>query len=229
MFSIVLINDIITLIIGFLIAIALVYVSNIPLQFVLKRLRWVTLFVFAMSVVLIFTIPGKPVYTFGFLTISEEGVLRAFLIFLKAFSVILLIFPMLATMKFVTFIKALEKLRIPNKLVQIITLTYRYIFVFLNETQRTLRSVESRGYGRKMSLLNMRIIGNIIGMLLVRSYERGQHVYDAMVSRGYDGRIGSLRKFEMNSRDWLKAFMILAIAVLLHFVALITLFDLGVT
>jgi cobalt/nickel transport system permease protein len=182
-----------------------------------------------MSIVLIFSIPGKPFYTLGFLTISEEGVLRAFLISLKAFSVILLIFPMLATMKFVTFIKTLEKLRVPNKLVQIIALTYRYIFVFLNETQRTLRSVESRGFRRKTRLFNLRIMGNIIGMLLVRSYERGQHVYEAMVSRGYDGRIGCLRKFEMCSEDWLKAFMILAMAVLLHLLAFINLFDLGVT
>ncbi len=229
MFSIVLINDIRTLFFGFLIVIALVYVSNIPFRFVLKRLRWIALFVFTMSIVLIFTIPGKPVYTLGLLTISEEGLLRAFLISLKAFSVILLIFPMLATMKFVTFIKALEKLRVPNKLVQIIALTYRYIFVFLNETQRTLRSVESRGFRRKTSVFNLRIMGNIIGMLLVRSYERAQHVYEAMVSRGYDGRIGSLRKFEMSSKDWLKAFMILAMAVLLHLLAFTNLFDLGVT
>lgn len=228
-FSIVLINDIGTLLIGFLIVIALVYVSNIPLRFVLKRLRWIVLFVIAMSIVLIFTIPGKPVYTLGLLTISEEGLLRAFLISLKAFSVILLIFPMLATMKFVTFIKTLEKLRVPNKLVQIIALTYRYIFVFLNEIQRTFRSVESRGFRRKTSVFNLRIMGNIIGILLVRSYERGQHVYDAMVARGYDGKIGSLRKFEMRSRDWLKAFMILAMAVLLQFLAFTNLFDLGVT
>ena len=227
-FSIVLINDIGTLFFGFLIVIALVYVSNIPLRFVLKRLRWVALFVLSMSMVLIFTIPGESLFTLGFLTISKEGVQRALLISLKAFSVILLIFPMLATMKFVTFIEALEKLRVPNKLVQIIALTYRYIFVFLNELQRTLRSIESRGFRRKTSILNLRTMGNIIGMLLVRSYERGQNVYDAMVSRGYDGRIRSLRKYEMRAMDWAKALLILAVAVMLQFMELMNIFDLGV-
>jgi hypothetical protein len=49
-----------------------------------------------------------------------------------------------------------------------------------------------------------------------------------MVSRGYDGRIRSLRKYEMSSLDWTKAFIILAVAVMLQFMQFTNIFDMGV-
>ena len=150
------------------------------------------------------------------------------MISLKAFSVILLILPMLATMKFVTFIKALEKLKVPNKLTQMIAFTYRYIFVLLNEIQRTLRSIESRGYQKRLNIFNLQILSNVIGMLLVRSYERSQRIYNTMVSRGYNGKIITLRKFKMCSMDWVKAAVIIVTAVLLHIAAFLNLFEVPV-
>ncbi len=226
--SIVLLNDIKMLLIAFVIVISLVYISKIPLQFILKRLRWIALFVFAILIILPFTIPGKTIFQLYFLTVTKEGIITACMISLKAFSVILLVFPMLATMKFVTFIKALEKLKVPNKLTQMIAFTYRYIFVLLNEIQRTLRSIESRGYRKKLSKFNLQILSNVIGMLLVRSYERSQRIYNTMVSRGYNGKIMTLRQFKMSSKDWVKASFIIMIAVLLQVAAFMNLFELVV-
>lgn len=219
MFSVVLLSDIRILVAGLLLAFALVLISRIPLLFVLGRLKWVALFVLAVVVVLPFSASGMPLFSVGVLTFTREGLMQAVVISLKAFAVVLLVFPMLATMKFVSFIKALERLRLPNRLVQMITLTYRYIFVLLNEIQRTLRSIESRSYGRRTSLLGLRNLGNAIGMLLVRSYERGGRIFDAMVSRGYNGRMETLREFEINSKDWAKAASIVVLAVLLHVAA----------
>ncbi len=224
--SIVLIDDISILLIGSLIVILLVYISKIPLRFILKRLRWVAIFVFAILIVLPFTMPGETIFSIGVLAITKEGIIKGCMISLKAFSVILLIFPMLATMKFVIFIKALEKLRVPNKLTQIIAFTYRYIFVVLNEIQRMLRSIESRGFKRKMSKFSLQIIGNTIGMLLVRSYERSQQIYNSMVSRGYEGRIRTLKTFQMRSLDWLTASLIVLTALFLHIHTLLNLFEL---
>ncbi len=219
MFSIVLLNDIRILAAGLLLAVALVLVSRIPLLFVMGRLKWVALFVLAVVIVLPFSVSGTALFSVGSLTFTKEGLLQALVISVKAFSVVLLIFPMLATMKFVSFIKALEKLHVPNRLVQMITLTYRYIFVLLNEIQRTLRSIESRGYGKRTSILGLKNLGTAIGMLLVRSYERGGRIFDAMVSRGYNGTMETLREFEINSKDWAKAVSIVAVAVLLHVAA----------
>lgn len=219
MVSIVILNDIIFLLIGLGIAIIFVLLSKIPIIFILKRLKWVVLFIFAVLIVLPFSVGSSSIFHFFFLTIYNEGLRLAVTIAIKALTVILLLFPMVATMKFVTFIKALEKLRLPNKLVQIITFTYRYIFVLLNELKRTILSIETRCYRKSTWIYKFRALSNAVGMLLVRSYERGQRIHNSMIARGYTGKIKTLDKFQMQSLDWVKAVGIISIAILIHFIS----------
>ncbi len=217
-FSIVLLKDIKVLLICLLIAFSLVLVSKIPLRFLMKRLRWVLFFILALSIIMVLTLPGDSITSIYFFRISEQGLTMAFIISLKALSVMLLIFPMLATVRFDNFIKTLDSLKLPNKLVQIITFSYRYIFVILNELQRSLRSIESRGFRSRTNRFTIKVLGNAIGMLLVRSYERSERVHNAMVSRGYDGSIKTLTKFEVTALDWLKGGFIIALAPTLHII-----------
>jgi len=226
--SIALIDDIIILSMGLVVVICLVYVSNIPLFFILKRLRWLAIFVLLILLILPLTVPGEKMISFGPLTVTKDGILRASIIALKAFSIVLLIFPMLATMKFVTFIKALDKLGVPSKLVQIIALTYRYIFVLMNEIKRTFRSVEARGFKKKTGLYGIRTTAKITGMLLVRSYERSEKVYSAMLSRGYHGKMKTLNILKMKRRDWELTFLIVFLAALLQVADLINIFNWGI-
>ncbi len=214
MISIVLLTDLRILIIGLLISICLVVISKLPFIFIIKRLKWITLFILAIIIILPLTVGKTSLLSIHFLSIYEEGLLLAITISLKAFSVILLIFPMLSTMKFTTFIKALEKLHLPNKLVQILSFTYRYIFVLSNELKRTITSMETRSHKKGSVSYKFRVFGNTIGMLLVRSYERGERIFQSMIARGYSGRIKTLDKFKMCSSDWGKAFIIIFIAVL---------------
>jgi cobalt/nickel transport system permease protein len=43
----------------------------------------------------------------------------------------------------------------------------------------------------------------MVGQLLVRSLDRSDHVYNAMLARGYDGRLLTLNPHQMKGRDWL--------------------------
>jgi cobalt/nickel transport system permease protein len=227
MISIVLLSDLLILVIGLFIAIGLVLLSKLPFLFILRRLKWVALFMFAVLVLLPLTVGHTSILSFYFINIYEEGLFLAITIALKAFTVVLLIFPALSTMKFVTFIKALEKLRLPNKLVQIITFTYRYIFVLSNELKRTLTSIETRSYSRRSMGFRLRVLSNAIGMLLVRSYERGERIFQAMLARGYSGSLKTLEKFRMRSVDWAKGCAIIFIAIILHIFAYYNLLHLG--
>ncbi len=226
--SIALLDHIGVLLIGFFIVMIMVSFSNIPLWFVLKRMRWVALFMLAVLVILPFTVPGKTLFTVGPFVVSREGTTRAGIIIIRAFSIVLLIFPMLATMKFVTFIETLGRYGVPDKLVQMIALTYRYIFVLLNEIKRTIRSVEARGYWKRKNIAHLRTTGNMIGTLLVRSYERSEKVYSAMVSRGYGGRMRTLKRFRMRLSDWLMAILVILAAVLLQLLDFLHIFSRGV-
>jgi len=59
-------------------------------------------------------------------------------------------------------------------------------------------------------------MGNLVGMLLVHSFERTERIRDAMVSRGYNGRLKILDEFTLSPKDFIKASLIIALALLLN-------------
>ena len=204
-FSVVLVDNLKTAFFGFIFALILIIISKIPVNFIFIYLRWISFFIIFLFVILMFT----------------AGLEKASLVSLRAATAFLLIFPMLATARFDTTLKALEKIGIPDKLVQIIQFTYRYIFVFTDEIQMMFRAMKSRGFKAGTNLYTMKTIGTMIGMLFVRSFERSERVYNAMVSRGYDGTTRTIIEFKINKFDLVKAFIIVSFAVSLHFIKLI--------
>ncbi|NLX56579.1 MAG: cobalt ECF transporter T component CbiQ [Planctomycetaceae bacterium] len=81
---------------------------------------------------------------------------------------------------------ALRKLGAPVILVDTLTLTYRYLFVLVEEAGRLRRAAAARGY-RPRWLGQALLIGRLVGQLFLRSYERAERVHGAMVQRGYRG------------------------------------------
>ena len=218
-FSIVIVSDLRMALLGLLVALILVFISRISFGFVLKRMAWVILSVLPLCLIVLFTYrEGAEVARIGFFTLSEGGVKIASLIFIRAVSAVLLIFPLIGTAKFNVTIKALEKLKIPNKLVQMLTFTYRYIFVLAEEVQRMLRALTSRGFNRGLNILTMKLMGQLIAMLFIRASESGERVYAAMLSRGYEGSLNSLTDFKICKEDIFKAAIVIAIAISLNVV-----------
>ncbi|MDY6932169.1 MAG: cobalt ECF transporter T component CbiQ [Halobacteriota archaeon] len=213
-FSIVLIYDLRLVLLGLVIAIALLLSSRIPLKFVIWHLRWVFIFILPFLVVMPLAITG------GGITFTYEGFEYALLVSTKALTSVILIFPMIGTMRFDSTTKALEKLKIPNKIVQMITFTYRYIFVFIKEFSDISRSIDSRGFKRRTNMHTIKTLGTAVGMLFVKSFERSERVYIAMQSRGYTGTLKSFDEFEMMKMDWVKSFIITGAAIGLHLVTL---------
>ncbi len=85
-------------------------------------------------------------------------------------------------------LRGLERLRLPSVLVQILAFMIRYADVVGGELHRMRVARESRGFrGRHLGAL--RVLGPAAGSLFIRSFERGERVHLAMLSRGYDGRL----------------------------------------
>ena len=86
---------------------------------------------------------------------------------------------------------ALEKLRVPRLLVELMELIYRFIFV-LSETASNIRiAQESRlgyqGLGRSLSSM-----GTLISVVFLRAWRKADRVYTALESRGYANRLATL-------------------------------------
>ena len=179
------------------------------------HLRWVLLFCLFFFIIMPLTVPGDEIIRLNFVSISWEGTKYASLITLRAISAVLLIFPMIGTMKFDTTIKALQRLKVPNKFVQMIMFTYRYVFVFMEEARRMFTAADARIFKKGTNIRTLRITSNLVGMLFIHSFERTQNIYNSMVSRGYTGYLKTLDEFRVCGKDFLKAFSIVVIALIL--------------
>ena len=89
---------------------------------------------------------------------------------------------------FSALLSGLRKLGMPVILVDMLTLTYRYLFVLLEEAMRLRRAAAARGY-RPRWLGQALLVGRLVGQLFMRSYERAERVYGAMLQRGYRGQM----------------------------------------
>lgn len=88
---------------------------------------------------------------------------------------------------FIEICNSLRKLGLPKILTVQLYLLYRYIGVILEEAITMHLAAKSRGYGKES--LPLKIWTSFAGSLFLRSFERSKRIYQAMLSRGYDGNI----------------------------------------
>lgn len=220
-FSIVLLPAVELALIGLFVSVLFLLISQLPFRFVMQHIRWVFLFIVPFLLIMPFTVRGTEFFAIGSIGVTYEGVEFGFLVSLRALAAVMLIFPMIGTMRFDTTLKALYQMRVPNLLVQMLMFTYRYIFIFIDEFSRMQRAMKSRGFKVGTNLHTFTTIGRAMGMLLVRSYERAERVYQAMLSAGYTGNPRTLFDLKSSPKDYIYGFIIIGFAVLLHVPAVI--------
>jgi len=124
------------------------------------------------------------------------------------------------TTPFTELARALSGLGVPHVLTATILFTYRYLWVLLDEARRLIRAREARsgelvpGHGGGRLRWRARVTGQMIGTLFLRTYERSERIYQAMLARGFDGEIRALRRPRLTRRDWLWGAAGLALAAL---------------
>lgn len=163
--------------------------------------------------VLPFTVAGSELWRFGSLSLSLEGLQLALLITLKSNSIILLMMALPATSTLVNLSHALHHLWVPTKLVYLFSFTVRYLDLIAREYGRLRRAMKVRGFRPGNNLHTYRSYAYLVAMLLVRSTERSERIYQAMLCRGFSGTLHTLNHFEFGRFD---------VAALCSFVAVST-------
>ncbi|MEJ5314478.1 MULTISPECIES: cobalt ECF transporter T component CbiQ [Anaerolinea] len=174
--------------------------SDLGIPFFFKRAALALPFVLAALPVL-FTQTGNVWVTLPFgLTITAPGVERFISVALKAWISVQAAILMASTTPFPEILLALRALRLPKVLVSIIGLMWRYLFVIVDETIRMMNARNARSgespnpsYKHGGSVFwRAKVTGGMAGNLFIRSIERSDRIYHAMLSRGYDGEIRHL-------------------------------------
>lgn len=189
------------------VGLGLVAAARIPVVIVARRLLAVNFFMLFLWLVLPFSWDGEAVFTVGPLVWSTAGLGAALLITLKANAVACLFWGLVATIPVGVLGHALIRLGIPVKLSHLLLFTYRYIHVLDEEYQRLRQAALVRGFQPRLSRHTLRTYAYLVGMLLVRAFERSQRVYEAMLCRGFNGRFYSLAVFSFRNRDRLALFV----------------------
>jgi cobalt/nickel transport system permease protein len=107
------------------------------------------------------------------------------------------------TTPFNRVLRALRVLHVPVVFVAILSMTFRYIFLLIQTAQDMLLSRRSRIVGRMSASGNRKLLVSTSGVLLSKSIQMSDDVYQAMTSRGFRGDIHVLDDFQMTGADWM--------------------------
>ena len=191
----------------------LVLLAGLNFHQVGRRLFVVNTFVLLLWIVLPFSYPGEAVFSIGPLAATREGLLYALAITIKSNAIILTIIALLATSPVFSLVHALTHLKAPMKLVQLLFFTFRYFHVMHQEYQRLRKAMRIRCFTARTDLHTYRSLAYLVGMLLVRSFDRSERVYQAMICRGFHGEFWVLDHFSLRGRDMI--FLAIMIAFIL--------------
>lgn len=184
-------------------AVILVIIARINLKYILKRLLLLNIFIFLIWIFIPFTFPGKEVFTLWQFSASREGILYALKITLRSNSIILLIISLLSTSSVLDLIHAMSRLKLPAKLIYLLFFVYRYLHVIKKEFDLIHKAMLLRGFKAKTNLHTYKSYAYLIAILLIKSYERSQKVYQAMICRGFKGSFMIIDHFKLKQNDYL--------------------------
>ena len=186
---------------GLLLAVALLLVARLPLALVWHRLLIVNSFNVLLWLLLPVTYGGDQLFAVAGIGVSRSGLLLAALITVKANAILLLFISLLATSSVARLGHALQKMGLSAKLSVLLLFSYRYIDVIHQEYQRLQRAAVMRCFQPGTNLHTYKTYSHLLGMLLVKSWNRAARVEQAMVLRGFSGSFHSLHEQTITGKD----------------------------
>ncbi|MCW3141915.1 MAG: cobalt ECF transporter T component CbiQ [Methanophagales archaeon] len=165
------------------------FAVKIPLRTYLKRLVLLPFSVATVVlVVVLFTYGGEhQVVSFFGLPVYEESLSFAFLLFTRIIASISILSLFVATTSVTETMEAVLWFRVPKVIVDLAVMMMRYVHLLSQETVKMYRAQASRcGFSQNIGYRQkLRNLSTIAGSLILRALKRGEHVYAAMLSRGY--------------------------------------------
>jgi len=174
-------------------------VSHVPLMHVLRRTLVIVPFM-AMAAV---SIPFMGARERPGIIVFQGVVMKSYI---SIFALVILS----SSTPFPHLLGGLRKVGIPRVFLSVMSFTYRYLFLLVEELERMKRARDARCYGGRW-FWQTKVVGRMIGTFFVRSYERAERVYQAMASRGFEGRALSQVSQPMRAEDY--AFVAGAVAL----------------
>lgn len=164
-------------------------ISHLPMAYLAARLRYPGIFLIAVAIVLPIFSGSIVLMRLGPIALYQEGLTSLLLIVVKFLCILTLGVVLFGSSTLITNIKAMRNLRLPPILADMMLLTYRYIFELGYDLKTMEMSMRLRNHrAGRFSLRSINTLASLSGTLLIRSYERAERIYKAMILRGYGNK-----------------------------------------
>ena len=198
----------------FVITFGLFWLSRLPNSYLMTRLKLPGFFLLALVLILPFVSGQTELFRVGPLALRLEGIINTVLIASRFVCIITVSLILFGTAPFLTSIKAMRALKLPDILADMVLLTYRYLFEISDHLSTMRTAIRMRGFdSHDFSRRNLNILASLVGSLLVRSYEQSERVYKAMVLRGYGTGVIAPDAFQARVFDAVLAGIVIVLAV----------------
>ncbi|HEX7592496.1 MAG TPA: cobalt ECF transporter T component CbiQ, partial [Candidatus Limnocylindrales bacterium] len=180
--------------------------SRVPFGFFVKRV-WLGIPFFAGIVVIpaIFFVPGPRLFDLALgpahIAPSINGLAGAALFISRVGVSVSLAVLLIVTTPWADVLKSLRALKVPQVFVLVLSMTYRYLFLFLHTANGILLARKSRVVGRTSGGEQRRWITGTMGNLMSRAFKMSNDVYAAMLARGFDGEVRSFARYKLALMD----------------------------
>jgi len=202
--------------IGYFLALFItVAAAKIPFTLMFKRALIEIPFIF-FALLMPFFGTGERFEVAG-LNLYREGLLAGAGIFVKGTLGVITAIVLSTSTTAREILRGLERLKLPTLMVQIASFMLRYVNVVNDEMERMKIARESRGFVAT-GIQHWKVLATAAGALFIRSYERGERVHLAMISRGYEGVLPHDEPPHISPALWLRS-LTLPITALIIFIA----------
>ncbi len=177
--------------------------SNIPVKFVLKGLKPVLFIVIFAGIINIFTIKGTEIWSWGFLSITYEGInvaikmaIRLFLLIITASLLTYTTTPIALTDAIEKLLGPLKRVKVPvHEIAMMMTIALRFIPTLLDETDKIIKAQSSRGadFDSGNMVERAKSFIPVLIPLFISAFRRADELATAMEARCYRGSEGRTR------------------------------------
>ena len=211
----------------------MIALSRIPFKSIVRGLKPVMIIIIFTAILNMFFTPGKELFSFWKISVTQEGVVRAVFMVLRISLLIAGTFlltyttpPIALTDGMESLFNPLKKLRVPvHEMAMMMSMALRFIPTLISETDKIMSAQRARGADFETGSLihRAKALLPLLVPLFVSAFRRADELAVAMESRCYHGGDGRTRMKQLiwHRRDTLALLVMLlvlaAVIVLRHF------------
>lgn len=179
---------------------------GITMTFLLRRMALLMPFLIFMSI---------PLILGGGIPPTPDRYMFAALIVMKAMAAMAAMIVLSTSQPVEELLEGMAHLKIPQPIITVIFLAFRYGHLFIRELNTTRKALASRLFYGGLSVSALRIYGELCGSMFIKSLCRSETVYRTMLSRCFDGKLPVTEPRNIIGSDLIKSLTPVAFALFL--------------